>query len=476
MKIPVPILLALGLSLASLPARELHVSALTGNDANDGSSSDRAFATLRKAAEVIEPGDTVLIGDGVYSHEEPGYDTAVLHLNKHGRPDAWMTWKAAPGARPEIRPANVWHGIRITGSYIILDGLHVTGLNDSLTLIDAMTDGLTREKDGKPYAGNPRFNTNGISVEGGKNPPDQKPHHIIIRNCVVSKMPGGGIPIIQADYVTVEDCTVFDNAWHMRYAGSGITTFHNWQHDDKPGYHIVIQRNRVWNNRTLVPWVSTGKLSDGNGILLDVTDLARSGASNPNADASVSATPAPGSGSSAVATPSPTANPNPAAAGRPKWTARALVANNLSAFNGGSGIHTFRTAHVDIVNNTTYWNGSVVGYDELFPNRSVDVVFLNNIIVPRPGGRVTGNNQNKDIRWDGNVYPIEQNVHRGPNDIVDDPQFLSIARDLRDADFRLQPGSPGRNSAVAELPQPVDLTGKTRPAGSGSDRGAFEQD
>ena len=53
-----------------------------------------------------------------------------------------------------------------------------------------------------------------------------------------------------------------------------------------------------------------------------------------------------------------------------------------------------RTSHVDIVNNTTYWNGSVSGYEELFPNRSTDIAILNNIFVLRPGGQVTSDNRN----------------------------------------------------------------------------------
>jgi hypothetical protein len=209
--------------------------------------------------------------------------------------------------------------------------------------------------DAKNPTPNPAFNSNGISIDGRKNSPDAKPHHVIIRNCSVSKCPGGGISGLEVDYLTVEDCRVFENAWFMRYAGSGITTLNNWAFDDKPGYHIIIQRNLVWNNKTLVPWEKTGKLSDGNGIILDVTDLS-TGATNPNADAAVT------TNESALVKPK-----------RPEWHARALIANNVSAYNGGSGIHTFRTRHVDIINNTTYWNGQVVGYQELFPNRSDDV-------------------------------------------------------------------------------------------------------
>jgi hypothetical protein len=160
---------------------------------------------------------------------------------------------------------------------------------------------------------------------------------------------------------------------------------------------------------------------------------------------------------------------------RPVWSGRALIANNLSAFNGGSGIHTFRTAHVDIVNNTTYWNGSVVNYQEIFPNRSDDVVIMHNVIVPRPTGKVTSDNRNTNIRWDYNLYPAEQAVFKGPHDIVADPRFVAAYTDLVRADFRLQAGSPARASAGLELPLSDDLAGTPRPAGKGCDRGAYQQ-
>ena len=456
-------ILAFSLSSA-FAANTWHVAG-NGNDDAAGTSAGNAFRTLKKAATQVRPGDTVLIGDGIYTDSDTGNGSSVLAISQHGSPDAWTTWKAAPGAKPEIRPTG-WHGLLITGSYHIIDGLHITGANDSITLADALANGKPNDNDGKLPPPDPRFNTNGITIEGRKSAPDKKPHHIIIRNSVVSKCPGGGISMLETDYVTLEDNLVFENAWYMRYAGSGITALNLWAYDEKPGYHIIIQRNRVWNNKTLVPWEATGKLSDGNGILLDVTEgFSSDGATNPNADAPVQT-----QGKKK-------ADPNAASLNplRPVWKYRALIANNLSAFNGGSGIHTFRTAHVDIINNTTYWNGGIVGYQELFANRSKDVVILNNIIIPRPGGKVTSNNRNADIRWDHNLYPGEQNVYRGANDIIATPRFKSIKPDLREADFSLASGSPGIDSGTDDLAQPDDLSGKSRPSGKSRDLGAYEQ-
>ncbi len=432
----------------------------TGKDSNNGKSPETAFRTLQKAADLVKPGDVVLIGNGVYSNTDKGNGSAVLSVSKSGRPDAWITWKARPGHHPEIRPSG-WAGIQVTGSYHIIDGLTVTGSNDSLVLLNA-------QEDAKKVTPDPKFNTNGIFVNGRTRTPEEKPHHVIIRNCTVGKCPGGGIIAIETDYITIEDCKVYNNAWFMRYGGSGVSTLDNWAHDDAAGYHMIIQRNYVWNNRTQVPWVVVGRLSDGNGIILDVTDQEEAkGATNPNGDAVVK----PGGNQPA----SPAAAVPAEKPKRPEWKGRSLVANNLCTFNGGSGIHTFRTKHVDVINNTTYHNGQIMGYPELFANTSEDIVILNNIIVPRPAGKVTSNNKNTNIRWDYNLYPATQTVLKGPNDIIADPKFVNVQYDPAKCDFRLAKGSPVLNSGCQDLPQKTDINGKIRPKGAGRDRGAFEQ-
>jgi hypothetical protein len=441
----------LAFSFVKANAQTIYVSP-TGSDSSDGRSARTALRTLQKAADAVKPGDVVLISDGTYTNNDTADGGAVLSIRKSGTANAWITWKAAPGAKPVINPKG-WAGIQISGSYHVIEGLSILGNNDAIVLLKAQEDA----KNKKP---NPYFNTNGIAIDGRKNKPAEKPHHIIIRRCTVGKCAGGGIAGLETDYLTVEDCAVFNNAWFMRYGGSGITTLNNWAFDDAPGYHIIIQRNKVWNNKTLVPWESIGKLSDGNGILLDVTDLS-SGASNPNADAVVQ-----------EATPS---KPKDAVAKRPEWKGRALIANNISAFNGGSGIHVFRTKHVDIINNTTYWNGSVVGYQELFPNRSEDVVILNNVIVPRPGGQVTSNNRNVNIRWDYNLYPIAQTFFKGEHDIVGEPFFLDVECDVAKSNFGLKPQSKAVDSGTSELQGTKDVAGRPRVKGKRIDRGAVEQ-
>jgi Right handed beta helix region len=409
-----------------LYAQVWHVSG-TGNDANDGKTVATAFRTLQKAADIVKPGDLVLVGNGFYTNDDRAGGSAVLSIKSSGTKDAWITWKAEKGQHPEIHPAG-WAGILITGSYHIIDGLTVIGGNDSIVLLKAQEDAKNPQAD-------PHFNTNGIFVNGRPKNADEKPHHVIIKNCTVGKCPGGGITAIEADYITIEDCRIFENAWFMRYGGSGISTLHNWAYDDAAGYHVIIQRNYCFNNKTMVAWEKIGRLSDGNGIILDVTDQELNGATNMNADKVIK----PGDTSAIAATAKPK---------RPEWKGRSLVANNVCAFNGGSGIHTFRTKFVDVINNTVYHNGAMVGYPDMFANSSGDIVFLNNIIVPRPGGKVTANNKNKNITWDYNLYSIPQNLFAAPHDIVADPNFINAYTDRLTANFQLKKGSPAINSGV----------------------------
>ena len=70
---------------------------LDGDDSHDGRTRKTAFATMQHAADVVKPGDTVLVTKGVYH--------AGFHIAKRGSKDAWITFIADPGA--EIRGTEV---------------------------------------------------------------------------------------------------------------------------------------------------------------------------------------------------------------------------------------------------------------------------------------------------------------------------------------------------------------------------------
>jgi|GEM_PF-2166472 hypothetical protein len=91
-----------------------YVMVETGDDCYDGKSENSAFKTLSKAKSVVEPGDTVFIGNAIYTSSE----IAVVEIRVSGREDVWITWKALPRHQPEIHPKG-WNGVLISGSYHI---------------------------------------------------------------------------------------------------------------------------------------------------------------------------------------------------------------------------------------------------------------------------------------------------------------------------------------------------------------------
>ncbi len=98
------------LLLLALPAQAAtyHADTSKGNDANDGLSDAKAFATLKKACETVKAGDTVIVAPGIYFE--------VAQLQAAGTPDKPITFRAAKveknavivtGAVPDIRRGKV---------------------------------------------------------------------------------------------------------------------------------------------------------------------------------------------------------------------------------------------------------------------------------------------------------------------------------------------------------------------------------
>lgn len=312
----------------------------SGNN-TDGLSTATAFHTIQQAADIVNPGDIVLVRAGTYTNAP---NSNVVTITRSGTPSAWITFKNYPGEVPKIR-FSWWTGIKISGSasYIEINGFEIQGNNDSVTLAQAELQGCTP---------NPAMNGSGIDVDG-RNSGTAKPHHLRFLNNIVYDCGGGGIAIIQADYVTIADNEIFDNAWYSIYANSGLSLYQSWNFDSNSGHRMFITGNRMYNNKSLVRWCSTGNYSDGNGLILDDGNQTQNGS-----------------------------NLSP-------YSGRTLVANNVSFNNGGSGMHAYEHQNVDFVNNTTYNNGTVVNYPEMFATDSDGCRFINNIAYAKPGAGPT---------------------------------------------------------------------------------------
>jgi hypothetical protein len=244
------------------------------------------------------------------------------------------------GQHPEI-VSRVWNAIELgpTAAYIEIDGFAITGNDQNVSRESA----LRRGSADKP-APDPTYDGNCISIDGRKGTATSRPHHIRILNNVIGNCGGGGISTIQADYVTISANTVYNSAWYSIYGCSGISTLEDWNSDDSTATKMVITENRVFDNRELVPWSARGKITDGEGIIVDTSR-------------------------------SPTLG---------NYRGRTLIADNVLYRNESAAIEVFRSDHVDILNNSTNLDlqvPQVSGNGELNLNDATDVKAANNIFV-----------------------------------------------------------------------------------------------
>src|ERR1700753_1216395 len=96
-----------------------YVSSEIGADNNAGTSATVLVRTLQQAADLVKPGDTVLVMNGTYTG--PAYGT-VLNITTSGTASAPITFEAAPGASPVIDSSGTWNGVLIQASYVTLNG------------------------------------------------------------------------------------------------------------------------------------------------------------------------------------------------------------------------------------------------------------------------------------------------------------------------------------------------------------------
>ncbi len=385
MKTILPFLL-LAVGATQSLATNYYVSA-AGSNSNDGKSMAKPFLTIQKAADLTNPGDTVLVMTGTYNSSSG----PILNVTRSGTAGGYITYKAMPGQTPKITASgNVWNAVSINGSYIVVEGFELMGNNANLTYNGAFASYTEAKNGGTNWSAYANFNTNALTI-GGPNTESKFPHHVAIRNCQVHDFPGGGINAIQSDYTTIENNVVYNNAWFMMYAGSGISILTPVNSDKATGYKNFVRNNTCFTNKTTIPWISEGKLSDGNGIIIDVNLHSYTNQS----------------GTSTI--------PDEA------YLGRTLVENNLSVNNGGSGIHSYKAAHVDIINNTAYQNGTVVGYADIFSNAGQDVNIVNNIMYARTGGNCNSKPTNTSEVYNYNIYFNGKVGFQGANDMIVDP-------------------------------------------------------
>ncbi|MCW5317973.1 right-handed parallel beta-helix repeat-containing protein [Nostoc sp. KVJ3] len=373
----------------------------TGNDNHNGLTPATAFRTIAKAVYLpqFKAGDTILIMNGTY-------DKVGMIFNKNGSPNNWTTIKAYPGSTPKIiTPGG---GINIfSSSYVRIEGLDIEGGRENITL-----DYALQQKDN---LNNPLTNASGISIKpwkdatgvGGTNP-----HHIVITGNTIKNFPGGGLGASDSDYITFEKNIVSGNAWYSPYGTQGMGFLRSFNFDNNTtNYRLIIRDNVVYDNQSLVPWYVVGKITEGNGIMLDTVQQAQGGV---------------------------------------PYTGKILIANNISYNNGAAGIEVFKALNVDVVNNTLYKNTRVLkDSGEISVGYSTNTHVLNNILYASDNQNANVIKYSTNVTFDRNlVYNYSQfqasdilKTTGLQNILGKDPQFVNAANN----NFALKPGSPAIN-------------------------------
>lgn len=423
---------------------EYYVSG-NGDDKASGLCPDDAFRNLQTAADLTEPGDTVVIMNGVYT--EPDGAQRVLSINRSGSEGKPISYRAYPGHKPVII-FSFWAGIEIqAASHIEIRGLSVKGRADDISLEYAQRE--------MSNLNNPRTSGNGIFARGDP-ATNTVAHHIDIIDNHVSRAPGGGIGAMHVDYITIKGNVVEDCGFYAPYANSGISVYQAIDVDGNNGYKVVIIGNISRRNYNHIPFYfsnedpSKRQFTDGNGIIVDdlkgLQDFVNPAMSKP-------------------------------------YGGRTLVANNICYDNGGSGIHAFKCINVDIVHNTAYLNGRhpEMEVGQIFANTSERITIANNILYALPGRKINDNYKISEVQFLNNLYYDGTTEPRiivtGDETVVGDPVFEALPPS-HNAFFPAN-DSPCKDQGIRLLLHDseflkLDAVGAKRIIGTAPDIGAIE--
>ena len=113
-----------GLACVQSAAAATYYVSPSGSDTSKGTST-APFRTIQKAVDSVEPGDTVIVRDGVYT----GNDDDVFAISRSGSAEKWITIKAENrwGAILDGRNFKTAHGVILEQglSYVRFEGLQI---------------------------------------------------------------------------------------------------------------------------------------------------------------------------------------------------------------------------------------------------------------------------------------------------------------------------------------------------------------
>ena len=417
----------------------------SGSDSNSG-TTPTAPKTFTGAAAATTPGSVVCLLGGTYNL------SSSFSPPNSGTPSSWIVYKNYGDGAVKF----IWTGTA--------DASPMFGMGS-----------------GSFPSGPAYLEFRGLNLDGGGNAGDaffcRGAHHLRFIGNTMSNTGGSGIGTRNCDYLTADHNIINHNGYMPSSTSvpqwygwtSGISFNSNQWFDNYGGFHNVIS-----NNIVVGEYDSSSNHSDGNGIILDLSN----GSYSPS-----------------------TANTPPA-----------LIINNVVYGNGGRCIVAYVVTNFWVVNNTCYKNNldtALGNAGSLTSNDSHDGYFINNITQAwhsnNPSYGWEGASAN--IRYYADLYFGSANnfTYSDPSQLIQaDPLFVNapnfsptangqyataLAPSLLGNGLTLLPLSPaiGKGidpSALSGLPPAVvtdlkkyiytDINGKTRPQGGGSDLGAYQ--
>ena len=247
---------------ASDPAG-IYVS-VNGSDSAAGTSA-APFATLQRAVDTVQAGQTIYIRGGTYTNAEYGQpyanrtEQALLRIASSGTAAAPITMRNY--GNEYVRLVSDVNGIQFnnqTNEHWIIQGMELMGnaqqLSEEISVANWWEDDGIRPMQGRGIGG--------------------KMDHITIRDMIVHDFPGAGIAPRNSEYVTIENNIVYNNAWWSTAGTHGITVSSMQPTVSDSEQTILVTGNMAFNNQSLVisHVFSKGKVSlvldEGNGIHL----------------------------------------------------------------------------------------------------------------------------------------------------------------------------------------------------------------
>jgi len=416
----------------------------SGNDANSGTSAT-APKTFNGAAAATQPGSVVCLLAGTYNL------SSSFNPPTNGSPSAWIVYKSYGDGAVNF----VW-----------------TGAADASPMFRLGAGGTTFPT-GPSY-----LEFRGLNFDGGGNAGDalfcRGGHHLRVIGNSMSNTGGSGVGTRDCDYLTADHNTVYHNGYMP--ASTSVPQWYGWTSgisfnsdqwfDTYPGFHNVIA-----NNIVVGEYDSSSNHTDGNGIILDLSNGSYSAS---------------------------TANTPPA-----------LIINNVVYGNGGRCIEAFVVTNFWIVNNTCYKNNldaTLGNAASLTTNNSKNGYFINNIAVAWDTANPTysAEGTNATISDYGNLYygsPLNFTPNASAQFVQADPLFVNppvltggqyataLAPSLLGPGLTVLTTSPAIGAGIdpttlPNLPAEIvndlrtyvytDINGKARPQGGSFDLGAYQ--